>query len=529
MNLTLSDLEQLQHALDQGPTYDVSAVRARTVEHPQWFAFGVGNIFRGFIARINQDLLNAGEVETGLIAAETFSDDNVRLLLTPYDNLAIAVTLDKSGDFQTNLIANLAETLYSGADAARLVEIFQSPSLQVASFTITEKGYRVTDAEGNLTEAVKKEIQGDLSQARNTMVVAAKLLLERFHAGATPLTLLSLDNHSHNGTVLRDAILAVVDEMVAQHLAEEDFRDWVSRETQVSFPWSMIDKITPAPSEEVADRLVHQLDIENAGRLDLGGGRFAAPFVNTEEKEYLVIEDRFVNGRPPLERAGVYMADRETVTNVENMKLTAALNPLHTTLAVYGSLLEEPSIESCVQNPLLHELISHLCYDELLPVVKDPKIMDPEAFAHEVIEERFANPYIPDQPARIATDTSQKVAIRLGTALNKYHAQGKASELKYIPLVFAGWLRYLLGTTDAGTPLALSPDPRLDELQTALSGIQYDHFDKTAGLTQLLHDATLFGADLYEVGLADKVIAHLDALCSGKGAVVQTLEHALEA
>ncbi|MCI6660513.1 MAG: mannitol dehydrogenase family protein [Peptoniphilaceae bacterium] len=526
MKLNLVDLEQLKEVLDQGPSYDVEAVREETKKHPQWFAFGIGNIFRAFIARINQDLLNAGQMKTGMIAAETFSDQNVTKLMQPFDNLAISVTLDKKGAFSTDLIANLAEALFSGKDYARLAEIFRNPSLQVASFTITEKGYSVTDASGALSGAVKAEIAGDPNQAKNTMVVATFLMKERYQAGATPLTLLSLDNHSHNGTVLRNAVLAVAEEMVAQGKAGKDFLEWLSDTAKVSFPWTMIDKITPASSEEVAKHLVRDFGIENAGRIDLGRGRFAAPFVNAEEKEYLVIEDDFVNGRPPFEKAGVYMGDRETVMNVENMKLTAALNPLHTTMAIYGSLLEEPTIYDCVQNPLIKDLIEKLCYQELLPMVKDPVILDPKQFAHEVIEDRFANPYIPDQPARIATDTSQKMAIRLGTALKKYQAQGRAAELEEIPLVFAGWIRYLLGKTDHGAELTISPDPLLPMLQTALQGIAWDHFERTEGLENLLRDAKLFGADLYEAGLAERVLSNLELLCRGEGAVEKTLaEH----
>ena len=130
-----------------------------------------------------------------------------------------------------------------------------------------------------------------------------------------------------------------------------------------------------------------------------------------------MIEDKFPNGRPALEAAGVYMTDRDTVNNTERMKVTTCLNPLHTALAVYGCLLGYTSIAAEMQDAQLKKLVEKIGYGEGMPVVVNPGIIDPMEFIHEVIDLRLPNPYIPDMPQRIATDTSQKVAIRLyGTA-----------------------------------------------------------------------------------------------------------------
>ena len=127
-----------------------------------------------------------------------------------------------------------------------------------------------------------------------------------------------------------------------------------------------------------------------------------------------------------------------------------------------------------MKDPVLKKLVYVLGYLEGLPVVTDPKILDPEKFLTEVLTERVTNPFLPDTPQRIATDTSQKLAVRFGETLKTY-GERKDSELKNltaIPLVIAGWFRYLLGTDDRGYAFELSPDPMLDYLRKHMETVK---------------------------------------------------------
>ena len=147
---------------------------------------------------------------------------------------------------------------------------------------------------------------------------------------------------------------------------------------------------------------------------------FIAPFVNAEESEYLVIEDAFPNGRPNLEEGGVIFTDRDTVNKVEKMKVGTCLNPLHTALAIFGCLLGHTLISEEMKDPELKTLVERIGYDEGLPVVVNPGIIDPKEFIREVLELRFPNPFMPDTPQRIAMDTSQKLSIRFGETIKAY-------------------------------------------------------------------------------------------------------------
>jgi fructuronate reductase len=254
---------------------------------------------------------------------------------------------------------------------------------------------------------------------------------------------------------------------------------------------------------------------------------FVAPFVNAEEPQYLVVEDRFPNGRPPLEKAGVYLTDRDTVNNTEKMKVTTCLNPLHTCLAVYGCLLGYDLIADEMKDSELKALVSKVGYEEGLPVVVDPKILSPKAFIDEVMTKRLPNPFMPDTPQRIATDTSQKVAIRFGETIKSYIAREDLdpTSLTYVPLAIAGWLRYLLAVDDKGEAMACSSDPMLETLQAQLAGVELGNPASAEGkLEVILHNDTLFGTDLVACGLGGKIEGMFRELIAGPGAVRATLQ-----
>ena len=288
----------------------------------------------------------------------------------------------------------------------------------------------------------------------------------------------------------------------------------------------MIDKITPRPDKR-AEEILKADGIEGMEPIVTAKNTYIAPFVNAEECQYLVIEDEFPNGRPQLEKGGIFFTSRETVDKAEKMKVCTCLNPLHTALAVFGCLLGYPLISEEMKNPILKKLIERIGYEEGLPVVSDPKILDPRKFIEEVIQIRFPNPFMPDTPQRIATDTSQKLAVRYGETIKAYGKlkRGAADELKMIPLVIAGWIRYLMAVDDQGKAFTLSPDPLLDQLQPVVKEISLGFSgDVSEKIRPILENKTIFGTDLYETGLASKIAFYLKEMIAGKGAVEATLK-----
>ena len=460
--------EIFEQAQIKYPTYDQNDIIKLTQEKPQWVHFGGGNLFRCFHAKIAHDLINQGELKTGVIVAETYDENVINEAYVPFSNRMLQVVMDEKGGYQKTLLASVAQSLYYNQQNPRgwqaLRHIFEQSSLQLVTMSITEKGYQLTDINGELTAAAKADITHDPEVAQTNMGAIARLLLARFKAGRYPIAMVSTDNFSENGQKFQEGILTIAKGWVKQQLAPTEFLNYLTDPDQVSFPWSMIDRITPNPSEQVA-KVLHDSGFEDTTIIHTPKHTNIAPFGNTEVTYYLVIEDQFPNGRPPLENAGVILTDRQTVNDVDQMKVTACLNPLHTALAIFGSLLGYQSIADEMTNADLVNLIKRLGYQEALPVVKNPGIIQPKAFIDEVIERRLPNKNIPDTPQRIASDTSQKIPVRYGVTI-KHYLDNKRSldSLRAIPLVFAGWCRYLMAIDDQGEAFIPSLDPLYEQL-----------------------------------------------------------------
>lgn len=513
------------------PEFDWNTMCAATEENPVWVHFGAGNIFRGFVAKLQQDLLNKGLATSGIVAADTFDYDIIDKIYTPNDSMTMLVSLLPDGSMKKEIVASIAKGLRAGKafpeDLKELKRIFRHPGLQMISFTITEKGYALQNIQGDFFPFVLADFENGPDNCGHAMSMVTALLYERFQACAAPLAVVSMDNCSHNGEKLRSSIVTVAQKWLEKGHVTESFLSWLQNEEMVSFPWSMIDKITPRPAKVVEEALA-AAGIEDMAPVITSKNTFIAPFVNAEQPQYLVVEDRFPNGRPALELAGVYLTDRNTVNMTETMKVTTCLNPLHTALAVYGCMLGYDSIAAEMKDPQLKALVEGIGYTEGLPVVVDPKILSPRDFINEVVEQRLPNPFIPDMPQRIATDTSQKVPIRFGETIKSYMARPDldAADLKYVPLALAGWLRYLLAVDDRGEAFQCSSDPMLETLQAQLASVKLGQPETASDevLKGILSNPALFAVDLYEAGLAGKVTEYLKKMLEGTGAVRATLE-----
>ena len=127
------------------PKFDYEKMSTSTMENPTWVHFGAGNIFRGFIAMLQQELLNTGKVDSGIVAVEGFDYEIVDKIYTPYDNLSLLVIMNPDGSLNKKVVGSIGESLAADfsreEEWKRLQTIFSKPSLQMASFTITEKGY----------------------------------------------------------------------------------------------------------------------------------------------------------------------------------------------------------------------------------------------------------------------------------------------------------------------------------------------------------------------------------------------------
>lgn len=536
MKLSTEGLKNQQEWLDKGyhlPQYDRAAMIAETRENPVWVHFGAGNIFRAFQANLAQRLLEEGSAKAGITVCEGFDYEIVEKQYRPHDDLSVLVTLKADGTIEKSVIGSIGESTIldseNDAEYTRLKEIFSRDSLQLCTFTVTEKGYSLVNGKGEELPAVTADFAAGPEKPQSYIGKVVSLLYTRYLSGKKPIAMVSTDNCSHNGEKLYAAVMAFAKAWIANGLAEKGFEKYLNDESKVSFPWSMIDKITPRPDASV-EEMLRKDGLEDLDPVVTSKKTWVAPFVNAEETEYLVIEDKFPNGRPALEKVGVIFTDRDTVNNVERMKVTTCLNPLHTALAVYGCILGYTKISDEMKDTELVNLVNTLGYKEGLPVVVNPGVLDPKEFIDTVLQVRVPNPFMPDTPQRIATDTSQKLGIRYGETIKSYVADADldVTSLTMIPLVQAGWLRYLMAVDDNGNAFEPSPDPLLEEAQKYVAEFKLGESYSEAAIAEkvmpLLKNAQIFGVDLEEVGLAGKVISFFAELVAGVGAVRETLK-----
>ena len=212
MKLTISGIKKCELWEKAGiklPAYDVEKVCQKAKESPVWAHFGIGNIFRIFIGGIADGLLEEGELDRGITCVETFDYDVVDKIYEPFDNLGLSVLLHGDGTREYKVIGSLAEAVKAiSSDSVqwkRLKEIFASPSLQMVTFTITEKGYALQKADGTWFPFAALDIQNGPEQAVGAMAVVTAMLYERYKAGRYPLALVSMDNCSQNGAKLRES------------------------------------------------------------------------------------------------------------------------------------------------------------------------------------------------------------------------------------------------------------------------------------------------------------------------------------
>ncbi len=534
MELTRKSLQEERKAFEAAgyrlPKFDYGAVREKTLTDPVWIHFGVGRLFRALPANLVQKLLDSGQMDTGLIAVEGYDDEILEKIVRPHDGLSILAALDGHRSVEKTVVGSILESLSldSGNEGqfGRLKAIFSKPSLQLASFTVTEAGYALRDPAGRLLPEIAADLEGGPDRPGSFLGKVSALLYARYLRGRSPIALVSLDPPADSGDRLREALSLLAGAWCEKGLAKTGFADYVGDPSSVSFPCAIADKISPGPDARVEAMLA----LDGLGGLEpvtTSRGTCTAPFVHAEKCEYLVVEDAFPNGRPPLEKGGVLFADRAAVERAERMKHCTCPEPLYTALAVFGCLLGYTLIADEMKDSTLRRLVERLGYEEVLPAAADPVILKPKDFLDTMIGKRLTNPFLPDTPQKLAAHTSRKLAVCFGETLKAYAREPslRADRLRMIPLVFSGWLRYLMGVDDKGHKFPLSPDSRLEELLPFLETYSLDDKKKDLSrLDALLAREDLFGADLFSLGMDRPVKTYFAELSSGIGAVRKTLQ-----
>lgn len=426
------------------PEYDRKNVTAG-IAH-----FSLGNFHRAHQAvYLDRCLHLAGQEGWGILGIGLMDDVRERAkadILPKQDYLYTLTEFPPENAPIVRVIGSIVDYLHAPADPAAVLSRLCDPAIRIVSMTITEGGYNIDDRTGKF-RLDTPAIMHDLANPNTPTTIfsfVAEALRRRRAEGIVPFTVLSCDNLRHNGDVARTAFLSFA------QARDPELATWM--EAAVPFPNCMVDRITPATSEQDADRL---------NKLSNIGDELP---VFSEDFIQWVVEDKFVSGRPDLQAAGVQMTT--DVHRYEQVKLRL-LNASHSMLCYAGLLCGYRLAHETMADPLFYELLKQFMEQDAIPLLQAPPGMDLHQYKDMVLS-RFGNPNIGDQLLRIASDGASKIPVFVQDTLRTALAQGR--DTRRMAFLITCFTRYLGGKDDEGHAFQLlEPNLSTPEIEKALA------------------------------------------------------------
>jgi mannitol-1-phosphate/altronate dehydrogenase len=389
----------------------------------------VGSFHRSHQAVYFDDLACRGERRWGIVGIG-LRRPRLRAALAPQDGLYTVVARGAGGD-DARVVGVMTDYLFAPQDSAAALDALVDERTALVTLTITGGAYEVDAG----------EVTCDSPSAPSCAIgYLVEALDRRRRAGRAPFTVLSCDNLPGNGAVAKTALVSFAG------LRDERLADWI--ESNVEFPSSMVDRITPQATVADRERLARDF-----GVLDRW------PVV-TEPFSQWVLEDRFCNRRPPLDDVGVRFVD--DVTPYAIMK-TRLLNASHCAIGFLGSLAGLRRADEVMREPVFRSYVQRFMDDEVTPLLPHVPGVDLPSYKRALLE-RLANPKVGDELQRLCRSGSSKVAAHVLPSIET--ARDRDSDRRLLTLAVAGWFRYLRGTDERGRRIGLD-EPLAARLQSA--------------------------------------------------------------
>jgi len=416
------------------PRYDRSQVTASVVH------FGVGGFHRAHQAMYLDEILAGGDLRWGICGVGVLEADRSRRdALAAQDHLYTHVQKHSDGTYQARVIGSMIDYLFAPDDPGAVIARLADPATAIVSLTITEGGYAISDVTGHF-DPRSPEVAADLRPGAtpgSVFGLVAAGLAQRRQDGVPPFTIVSCDNLPGNGALAREAFVSFA------RLLDPELGAWIDAE--VRFPNSMVDRITPATTDEDRAALRERFGIDDRWPV------VCEPFTQW------VLEDSFSGDRPGLEEVGVQLV--ADVEPYELMKLRL-LNASHQGIAYFGRLCDYVLVHEAAQDPLFQRFLRAYMDEEATPTLAPVPGVDLEAYKAELIE-RFANPEIRDTIARLCAESSDRIPKWLMPVARTQLQRGGPVRLS--AAIVASWARYAEGVDEHGAPIEIV-DRRREEV-----------------------------------------------------------------
>ncbi|MBR7827324.1 mannitol dehydrogenase family protein [Actinospica sp. MGRD01-02] len=465
------------------PTYDRSAVSVGIVH------FGVGGFHRAHQAAYIDSLMAQGTaMDWGICGVGVKpADEAMARALVPQQCRYTLVTKHPDGKLEPRVIGSIVEYLYAPDDPERVLRVLTREQTRIVSLTITEGGYNFNQVTREFI-ADEPEVAADLVRGATPSTVfgyVVEALDRRRRGGIAPFTVMSCDNIQSNGHVAREMFTAFA------ALRDPELARWITE--HVHFPDSMVDRITPATTDDDREQVREELGVVDNWPV------ICEPFTQW------VLEDDFSLGRPPLELVGVQLVD--DVAPYELMKLRL-LNASHQAIAYFGHLLGHRYAHEAATDPRLKEFTRVYMDAEATPTLLPVPGVDLEAYKAELLE-RFANPGIRDTVARLCAESSDRIPKWVLPVIRQNLATG--GPISHATAIVASWARYAEGVDEQGRTIEVV-DRLADEVGAAARRYPEDPL-AFVRMTQLFGDLAQderfareylrLAASIHEVGVAE--------------------------
>ncbi|WP_104192690.1 mannitol dehydrogenase family protein [Cryobacterium sp. Y82] len=439
------------------PSYDRTGLTAGIMH------FGVGGFHRAHQALMIDDLLSQGLARDWAICGVGVlaGDARMRDVLAAQDGLYTLVEKHADGHLEGRVIGSIIDFMFAPDDVDAVIERMASPEVKIVSLTVTEGGYNINPVTGAF-DLSNPQVQADLAPGAAPATVfgiAVEALRRRRDRGVTPFTVMSCDNLQNNGEVAHRTFVAFAT------ARDAELATWI--DVNVSFPNSMVDRITPGTTD--ADRA---LVAATFGVLD------AWPVV-CEPFFQWVLQDSFTDGRPPYEHVRTQLV--ADVEPYELMKLRL-LNASHQGLCYFAHLMGYRLVHDAAADPLIALFLRAYMDREGSPTLKPVPGIDLEAYKDELIE-RFSNPSVRDTVARLCNESSDRIPKWLVPVIVDQLVAGRSVQLS--AAIVASWARYAEGTDEQGHPIEVA-DRLKERVMNNAAGFAADRHS-------FLRDRDLFG------------------------------------
>jgi mannitol 2-dehydrogenase len=427
------------------PAYDRSKIKAG-IAH-----IGIGGFHRAHEAFYTDQVLEHQDVTDWGICGIALLDADRKIYnaLADQDGLYTLMITEPDGTLTARVIGSIVEYLYAPENHGAVIEKMADPDIKIITLTITEGGYnfRADTGKFQINEPLVQWDQNNPENPKTVFGYITQALKRRKDRGIAGLTIQSCDNIQKNGDLLKRMLLAYVKE------AEPCLTDWIER--HVTFPNSMVDRITPVTAQSDIENLKSVYGIEDAWPV------VCEPFIQW------IIEDNYSNGRPEWESMGVQFV--QDVTPFEKMKIRL-LNAGHSLLGFTGVLHGYTYIHEVVHDQLFAKFLRDFMDREVSPVLDEVPGINLEAYKDSLFE-RFGNSRIKDKVARICGQSSAKIPKFLLPTIREQLKTGGPVECS--ALVLAAWCRYCEGFDEAGNKYPIE-DEMKDTLQEKALGSHQD-------------------------------------------------------